>query len=92
MLKAAREKRGLTQTELGRLVGMSQGYISKLERTDLVPQSPSLTQILSLAKELHVCPIDLSNYFLSNLLSCSKNCISISNFKYCNIFIIKHTF
>ncbi|MER7309937.1 helix-turn-helix transcriptional regulator [Streptomyces griseoluteus] len=49
MLRRARTRRGLGQGETGRLVGLSQGYISNLERGQ---RTPSLTVAEALADVL----------------------------------------
>jgi len=44
-LRSAREERGLTQTELGRLVGIDQAIISKMERGKHTPRLDTLRRI-----------------------------------------------
>ena len=91
MLKNAREMRGLTQKELGRLSGLSQSYISKLESPDIQQlNAPSLKQITRLAKELHICPFDLTRYFLKDIIKSDCACTIFTTLKTCNSFMIKH--
>lgn len=55
-IKEARIMKGMSQTELAHKAGISQSYLSSLERFDEKTKSPSLTVIESLAKALEVCP------------------------------------
>jgi len=55
-LKAARDKRGLTQEELGKLSGFSVSYIYRLENGN---REPRLSTIADLAKALKLDPTDL---------------------------------
>lgn len=88
MLKSARLKRGLTQKELSRLTGISQSYISKLERENYNFHSPTLKQIVRLAKELNLCPVTLSKWFLTFHISCSNECLTTYNIQICKKMII----
>lgn len=45
-LRAAREAAGLTLVELARRVGVSQGYLSKVERGEKAPVGPRLIRAL----------------------------------------------
>ena len=50
-LKALRERRGLTQTELAAKAGISRGYLARLE---IARQDPRLSILEKLAKALKV--------------------------------------
>lgn len=53
-----RKKRGLTQTELAKLTGLTQGSISQFEAGKIKPKADAL---LSLAKVLNIDPAALMN-------------------------------
>ncbi len=57
MLKALREKRGLTQIELARKAKIDQSYLARRERGDR--SNPSLEKIQRLAKALKVTVAEL---------------------------------
>lgn len=57
MLKALREHKGLTQTELAKRAKVNQSYIAMLERGDR--KNPSLEKLRQLAKVLKVKVQDL---------------------------------
>lgn len=59
-LRAARRKRGLTQAELGKLVGLSADAIVKYESdTGYVP---GMDKVLALCKVLKISPNQLSGW------------------------------
>lgn len=45
VLKEARKSKGLSQTELGKKVGLPQSHISKIERGQTVPKLTSLIEL-----------------------------------------------
>lgn len=55
-VRKIRELRGLTQAELGELVGKNQGYISKLEAGRM---NPTVSALNDLARALAVQPSEL---------------------------------
>ena len=57
MLRKARFNKNLTQKELGKLLGISQSYVSKLETRKT--KSVSVKMILNMSAILEVNPIDL---------------------------------
>ena len=68
MIKSARKKKGLTQSQLSKLTNLSQSYISKLEKTYFV-HSPTITQIIALSKALDLDPMLLAKYFIAKELN-----------------------
>lgn len=75
MIKKQRKNMGLTQKVLARKVGISQGYMSKLENPDLYHKNVTIDLIISLSKELKSCPIDLFVHFSkSSRTLCNLNC------------------
>lgn len=66
MLKKQRIKKGLTQSQLAKGIGIkNKGYISKLE-TNPYLCNPSVNIILKLSKELDISPIEVFIYFIEN--------------------------
>lgn len=63
MIKNARLSKGLTQSQLSKITGISQSYISKLEKPYFI-HSPTITQILSISKALDIDPVKLARYFI----------------------------
>lgn len=60
MLRKARLNKRLTQAELGNLVGLSQGYISKLEsRNGYYDKNLSVHTLIKLSKILNLRPVDV---------------------------------
>lgn len=92
MLKLARLKKGLTQDQLSILSGISQSYISKLENEDFKLHSPTLKQIVKLAKVLNICPVNLAKWFLGFHMNCSNNCLQISKPEICKHLILLKKF
>lgn len=91
MLKRARLKKKYTQSFLSKKTGISQGYISKLETSN--KHSPTLREVLLLAKALDICPLTLAAWFMLNdtehINSCCINCFSKSLAlctSYCNLY------
>lgn len=68
MLKDARISKKLTQKKLGKLTGISQGYISKLERIDIYQNSPTLKQLVALSRGLEISPYQLTIFYLEKQL------------------------
>lgn len=62
LLKILRKQKRLTQKELGELSGISQSYISNLEKNYLI-SSPTVRQILALSEALNVDEVELFLYF-----------------------------
>lgn len=71
-LKFYREKQGISQNQLAKNIGISQSFISALERQE---KSPTLRMIYRIAKELNVCP--------RLLISCTINCIECNTDEKC---------
>ncbi|MGL5642023.1 MAG: helix-turn-helix domain-containing protein [Paraclostridium sp.] len=63
MIKRARLLKGLTQSELSEITGISQSYISKLEKPYFV-HSPTITQVITISKSLDIDPVSLARYFI----------------------------
>ncbi|MEG1310689.1 MAG: helix-turn-helix transcriptional regulator [Romboutsia sp.] len=63
MIKSARLSKGLSQSQLSKITGISQSYISKLEKPYFV-HSPTITQVISISKALDIDPIILARYFI----------------------------
>ncbi|EGT4908142.1 XRE family transcriptional regulator [Clostridioides difficile] len=72
LLKYHRKKKKLTQRRLSELTGISQSYISKLEK-ETFKHSPTLTQIILLADVLEIDQLILSEIFLNNEREYLKN-------------------
>ena len=90
LLKKARENKGLSQTQLSRLTGIDQSYISKLELSPFYKHSPTIRQITKLSKELNICPICLTHWFLAFHMNCSHNCIDTKTIVMCNKLMLIH--
>lgn len=65
MLKKKRIEKQLTELELAKKIGVTEGYISKLEKH---PKScnPTVNIILRLSKELEVSPVKIFIYFIQD--------------------------
>lgn len=57
-IKTIRKTKGVTQEELSLRTGLSQSYLSELEKSDSLA-NPTLKTIETIAEALNVCPIDL---------------------------------
>lgn len=69
-IREIRLKKRITQEELSYRSGVSQGYISYLERDNIArDKSPTLEIIEKIAKGLNVCPLILLG---CNCLNCKK--------------------
>lgn len=54
-LIAARKEKGLTQKELGKLCGLTQGAIARIERGTVSPSISTMTRVLTaLGKRLYI--------------------------------------
>jgi XRE family transcriptional regulator, regulator of sulfur utilization len=53
MLKRLRDARGMTQAQLAKRAGLTQGYIAKIESAEYAPD-PALSVVLKLARALDV--------------------------------------
>lgn len=62
-IKEYREKQGLSQNKLAKKAGISQSYLSALEREE---KSPTTRILFKIANELNVCP--------RLLIKCKINC------------------
>lgn len=71
MIKSARKEKRITQAKLSELTGLSQSYISQLERPYFV-HSPTVTQIIAISKALNLNPVILAEYFILKELNCNK--------------------
>lgn len=65
MLKKKREMRNLTELELAKRIGVSEGYISKLEKH---PDkcNPTVNLILKLSSELMINPVRVFIFFIKD--------------------------
>lgn len=68
MLKYCRNKNNLTQKQIARKSGLSQSYISKLEKNEVL-HSPTVKQVISLAAALNISPYELCTWFINKELS-----------------------
>lgn len=71
MLKTLRKNKKLTQVKLGQIAGISQSYISALEKSYFV-SSPTIRQILALSNSLDVDKVKLFLYFAEKELKVLK--------------------
>lgn len=62
MLRHKRKTKGLSQTDLGRIIRKSKSYVSRMERKTN-GYEPTFDLIKKLAKELDCCPIELFIFF-----------------------------
>lgn len=72
MLKTLRKQKGLTQVQLGKISGLSQSYISDLEKNYFV-SSPTIRQVLALSDALDVDKVELFLYFAEKELEHTGN-------------------
>ncbi|KFX54657.1 helix-turn-helix transcriptional regulator [Clostridium botulinum] len=65
MLKTKRIKKQMTELELAKKIGKSEGYVSKLENH---PNrcNPGVNLILKLAKELSLSPVIIFLFFIKD--------------------------
>lgn len=74
MLKKLRKQKGLTQIQLSKLSGISQSYISDLEK-DYFISSPTVRQIIALSNSLDIDKVELFLYFAEKeIASNGKKC------------------
>lgn len=57
-IKNIRKFKGVTQEELALRTGLSQSYLSELERSDSLA-NPTFKTVETIAEALDVCPLDL---------------------------------
>lgn len=69
MIKHKRKEKRLSQIKLAEKIGVSRGYISRLERRD-GEFHPSIEKILLLSRELELCPIKVFTFFVD--IKCYK--------------------
>jgi transcriptional regulator with XRE-family HTH domain len=72
MLREKRKEKGLTQSKLAKKIGISKGYLSKLEKYPHVC-NPNVNFILKLSKELDVSPLKIFSFFIEKKLTTNKN-------------------
>jgi len=70
VLKEKRLKKGLTLLNLAEKVGISEGYMSKLEKSKI--SNTTIQIILKISQELDICPVEVF-LFLSGLDCKFKN-------------------
>lgn len=75
MLKKLRLSRKLSQSELAKRVGISQGYLSKLENAKKRPRVINTSLVQRLSAELNVSPVLLLVYFYYPRLKCNSKCL-----------------
>lgn len=63
MLRRKRNEKELTLTKLAKNLGISKGYLSKLEKHPQIC-NPNVNLILKLSKELEITPIEIFLYFI----------------------------
>nr|MCM0165635.1 helix-turn-helix domain-containing protein [Paeniclostridium ghonii] len=64
MIRRARKKRNLTQKQLAKMCGLTQGHISKLENFEHGDSLPTLRHIIIIARELNLNPYKLASWFI----------------------------
>ena len=62
MIKHLREKKGLTQVELAKRIGLSTSHVNRMERK-VKGYRASYSTIKLLARELETCPIKIFVFF-----------------------------
>jgi len=62
MIKHLREKKGLTQVELAKRIGLSTSHVNRMERK-VKGYRASYSTIKLLAEELETCPIKVFIFF-----------------------------
>jgi len=72
MIKEKRREKGLTQSKLAKNLGITKGYLSKLENhPDFC--NPNVNLLLKLSKELEIHPIKIFLFFIKNRITTDKN-------------------
>ncbi|KOM89544.1 helix-turn-helix transcriptional regulator [Clostridium botulinum] len=66
-LKEIRENKGISERQLSKITGISQGYISDLESGK---KSPTVRMLYRIANALEICP----HYLLPVTIYCSNAC------------------
>lgn len=69
-IKKYREKKGLSQNKLAKKIGVSQSYLSALERDE---KSPTMRMLFKIANELNICPRLIIECTIS-CTECNKEC------------------
>ncbi|MCE5222036.1 MAG: helix-turn-helix transcriptional regulator [Clostridium sp.] len=72
MIKEKRKEKGLTQSKLAEKLGISKGYLSKLEKHPFIC-NPNVNLIIKLLKELEIHPIKIFIFFTKNKFCTYKN-------------------
>lgn len=62
MIKQLREKKGLTQSELAKKIGLSRSHVNRMERK-VSGYRASYSTIKMLSKELEECPLKIFLFF-----------------------------
>ena len=75
MIKRARLSKNISQINLANTLGISQGYLSKLENNTY--SNVSLGLLFQIANVLDICPLELALFFASNkfCFHCNLKCI-----------------
>ncbi|WP_346962116.1 helix-turn-helix transcriptional regulator [Clostridium sp.] len=75
MIKSARLSKNISQINLANALGISQGYLSKLENNTY--SNISLGLLLQIANVLDICPLELVLFFANNKFCfyCNLKCI-----------------
>lgn len=63
MIKEKRQEKRITQSKLAKNLGISKGYLSKLEKHPSLC-NPNVNLILKLSKELTIDPVNIFLYFI----------------------------
>lgn len=71
MLRTLRKRKRLTQEQLAELSGLSQSYISDLEKKYFV-SSPTITQVIALSNALNIDKVELFLYFAEKEIEYSQ--------------------
>jgi transcriptional regulator with XRE-family HTH domain len=72
MVKEKRKEKGLTQSKLAKNLGITKGYLSKLEtHPDLC--NPNVNLLLKLSKELDIHPVKIFLFFIKKKLPTDKS-------------------
>lgn len=72
MVKEKRKEKGLTQSKLAKNLGISKGYLSKLEKHPNIC-NPNINLILKLSKELDVHPVKIFLFFIKKKFPTDKS-------------------
>ncbi|WP_346935287.1 helix-turn-helix transcriptional regulator [Clostridium sp.] len=75
MIKSTRLSKNISQNNLANALGISQGYLSKLENNTYT--NISLELLFKIAEVLDICPLELVLFFARNkfCFHCNLKCI-----------------